>query len=42
MPSAIAIPLQVYIIGGVISFGIAFLIKFMLDAIRFFTKESKK
>lgn len=41
MSSSILIPLQVLGIGIVISYGIAFLIKYMLDAIRFFSKKVK-
>lgn len=40
MPSNIFIPFEVFGIGAVISFGIAVLIKVMLDAIRFFSKPA--
>jgi hypothetical protein len=40
MPSIIAIPMQVFGLGAVISFGIAVLIKVILDAIRFFNKKA--
>lgn len=42
MPSYLAIPLEVLGIGIVISYGIAFLIKFMLDALRLFGKKDTK
>ncbi|WP_280634470.1 hypothetical protein [Clostridium aminobutyricum] len=42
MPLSIFIPIQVFGIGAVIAFGIAVLIKFMLDAIIFLTKKPKK
>lgn len=38
MPDMIKIPLQVYGLGFLISMVIALLIKFLLDAIRFFSK----
>ena len=40
MPTSISIPLEVYGLGFVISFGIACLIKFMLVAIRALSKKS--
>lgn len=42
MPSFISVPLEVLGLGAVISFGIAVLIKVMLDAIRFFSAKSEK
>ncbi len=42
MSSIIAIPLQVYGLGIVISLGIAVLIKVMLVGIRFINKKTEK
>jgi hypothetical protein len=42
MPSSILIPLQVFGIGIVISYGIALLIQVLLVAIKFFTKNPSK
>lgn len=42
MASSILIPLQVLGIGIIISYGIALLIKIMLQAIRFFTKSEQQ
>ena len=39
MPTAISIPLEVFGLGFVISMGIAFLIKLLLDAIKYFSKN---
>ncbi len=39
MPTAISIPLQVFGLGFIISMCISFLIKFLLDAIKYFTKD---
>lgn len=41
MPLNILVPLQVFGIGIIISYGIALVIKVLLDAIRFFTKRLK-
>ncbi len=40
MPFNILIPFEVFGLGAVISFGIAVLIKFMLEAIRIFSKPA--
>ncbi|HEX3077541.1 MAG TPA: hypothetical protein VHQ24_11825 [Lachnospiraceae bacterium] len=42
MSAAILIPLKVFGLGFVISMFIAFLIKLLLDAIKFFSKDSSK
>jgi hypothetical protein len=42
MSSYLAIPLEVLGIGIVISYGIAFLIKIMLDVLRAFSKKDTK
>jgi hypothetical protein len=42
MPSYLAVPLEVLGIGIVISYGIAFLIKIMLDALHAFGKKDTK
>ncbi|WFR55480.1 hypothetical protein QA584_17940 [Anaerocolumna sp. AGMB13025] len=39
MPTAISIPLEVFGLGFVISMGISFVIKLLLDAIKFFSKD---
>jgi len=42
MPDAISIPLQVFGLGFVISMCIAVLIKLLLVAIKYFTRNSKE
>jgi len=39
MPTAISIPLEGFGLGFIISMGIAFLIKLLLDAIKYFSKN---
>ncbi|MFU0828479.1 MAG: Oxaloacetate decarboxylase, gamma chain [Lachnoclostridium sp.] len=39
MPTAISIPLEVFGLGFIISMGISFVIKILLDVIQHFTKE---
>ena len=42
MPDMFSIPLKVYGLGFVISMLIAVLIKFLLDAIKFFSKDKNE
>lgn len=41
MSAIIGVPLQVLVLGTIISYGIAVLIQILLVAIRFFTKKQK-
>jgi hypothetical protein len=40
MSTAISIPLEVFGLGFIISMGMSLLIKLLLDAIQFFSKDS--